>query len=331
MPNLTFKGSTFTLDPYESVLECLLRNQQFIPFACKAGTCQACLVKAVDCEATPESQKWIKQSLRDQGYTLACQWVPSADVEAALPTLTEFSIPTVLHSLEPLNDDTMKVVVDVTDKAAMFHYFPGQYVTLINPQGIARSYSVANNYEQDHYLEFHISTTSHGIFTHWLFEEAAVGDTMHMRGPYGDCYYSNSSAEDFPIILAGVGTGLAPLYGILNDALSRGHKGDIHLYHGGRSAEKLYLTRELGAIDAEHKNFYYHPCLKEQNGSVEDVVDQTLDLGSLKRTRVYLCGAPDFVHGLRKLIFLKGASSGNIFCDPFLERSVAPTGGTNHN
>jgi len=61
---------------------------------------------------------------------------------------------------------------------------------------------------------------------------------------------------------------------------------------------------------------------------VEDAIDAYLDTGSLNQTRVYLCGAPAFVHGLRKKIFLKGASSGNIHCDPFLERSVAPTGGT---
>jgi hypothetical protein len=63
-------------------------------------------------------------------------------------------------------------------------------------------------------------------------------------------------------------------------------------------------------------------------GSVGEVLDGAMDTGSLSRTRVFLCGAPDVVHGLRKQFFLKGASSGNIHCDPFLERSVAPTGGT---
>jgi len=31
---------------------------------------------------------------------------------------------------------------------------------------------------------------------------------------------------------------------------------------------------------------------------------------------------------MRKQFFLKGAKSGNIYCDPFLEHSVAATGGT---
>lgn len=338
MPTLKFKDSTFTLNPYESVLDCLLRNRQQIPYACRAGMCQACLIRAVDCDATPESKKWIKESLQQKGYTLACQWVPDSDVTAALPTVEEFSVPVRIRNIDHLNKGVIRLLLDVIDKSAMFHYFPGQYVTLINPQGIARSYSVANDYEKDQHLEFHISQTREGIFTGWLFEQAKAGDTLHMRGPAGDCYYSNKSGEDFPIILAGTGTGLAPLYAIIHDALSQRHAGEINLYHGGRTSDHLYYIEELKALEAAHGNFHYHPCAREDGGelqveglepgSVEEVVNSKLDLGSLSRTRVFLCGAPAFVHGLRKQIFLKGASSGNIHCDPFLERSVAPTGGT---
>ena len=328
MPTLTFKGLTFTLEKYETVLECLLRHEQSIPYACKAGTCQACLEKTVNCDASEESMKWIKPSLREQGYTLACQWVPESDIEVSIPTMTEFALATSVHSIESLNDSTLKVLVDVTDKSAMFHFFPGQYVTLINPQGIARSYSVANDFKTDQYLEFHISNTAKGAFTGWLFSQAKTGDTMHMRGPYGDCYYADSSDKAFPMILAGVGTGLAPLYGILQDALRKGHKGEIHLLHGGRTLERLYLVEELKALGKKHEHFHYHPCLKEENTSVEEGVDEILKSFPPEKMRAYLCGSPDFVHGLRKQIYLKGVSSGNIFCDPFLEGSVAATGGT---
>jgi NAD(P)H-flavin reductase len=338
MPKLKFRSSTYTLNRYESVLDCLLRNQQYIPYACKAGTCQACLIRAVDCAATPESKKWIKESLQQRGYTLACQWVPDSDVEAALPTIEEFSVQTRIRSIDSLNAHVIRLLLDVVDKAAMFHYFPGQYVTLINSGGIARSYSVANNYEKDGWLEFHISHTPHGIFTGWLFDKAQAGDILHLRGPAGDCFYSNSSGSDFPMILAGTGTGLAPLYAILHDALAQEHQGEITLYHGGGTSDQLYYVDELKALAAAHDNFNYVPCAREgsgeaevaclEKGSVEDVVNARLDLGSLSRTIVFLCGAPAFVHGLRKQIFLKGANSGNIHCDPFLERSVAPTGGT---
>jgi len=338
MAKVTFKNQTYELNQYESVLDCLLRNGQHIPYACKAGMCQACLVKAVDCDATQESKKWIKESLQQRGYTLACQWFPDTDVGVALPTVDEFSVKVSIRSIEPLNKRTVRLIMDVSEPGTMFHYIPGQYVTLINPKGIARSYSVANNFEDDQYLEFHISETRQGIFTGWLFNEASPGDVLHMRGPAGDCFYSNGSKESFPIILAGTGTGLAPLYGIARDALKQGHQGEISLYHGGRTSDHLYCVEELASMQDSHDNFHYIPCAREdsgeavvdniRSGNVEKVVDELMDTASLATTRVYLCGAPDFVHGMRKQIFLKGASSRNIYCDPFLERSVAPTGGT---
>jgi CDP-4-dehydro-6-deoxyglucose reductase, E3 len=329
MAELKYKNHSFTLRQYESVLDCLLRNAEPIPYACKAGMCQACLVKAVACEATPESKKWVKPALQAKGYTLACQWVPDQDVQVALPSVEEFSVAVRIRELKPLNASVMRVLLDVCDPAAMFAYRPGQYLSLINPQGLARSYSIANNYEADRFIELHIALTSHGVFTRWLFDDATVGDLLHMRGPTGDCYYHDAFAKDAPLILAGTGTGLAPLYGIVKDALAQGHTGDITLYHGARSSAQLYYVSELQALAAAYKNFSYIPCTIEASdlpaaltGKLEQSLAQRLDSATLPQTFMFLCGAPEFVHDMRKRAYLKGARPANIFCDPFTERKV---------
>jgi NAD(P)H-flavin reductase len=329
MAELTFKARKFLLRQYESVLDCLLRNGQAIPYACKAGMCQACLVKAVNCEATPESRKWIKPALQAQGYTLACQWVPQQDVEAALPDIEEFSVPVRIGELVPLNARVLRLRLEVRDPSRMFHYQPGQYLSLINPDGITRSYSIANDCEADQFIELHVGSTTHGVFTHWLFETAAVGDDLHIRGPAGDCYYSNMDGNTFPMLLAGTGTGLAPLYGIVRSALQQGHAGPIRLFHGGRTTAQLYYVEELRKLAGEHANFFYHPCALEADanegvlhGPLEPHVEAALDPAELVQTRAWLCGAPDFVHRMRKRLFLKGVRAPNIRCDPFTERNV---------
>jgi NAD(P)H-flavin reductase/ferredoxin len=329
MAELKFNNHSFTLSQYESVLDCLLRNAEPIPYACKAGMCQACLVKAIDCEATPESKKWVKPALQAKGYTLACQWVPEADVTVALPSVEEFSVAVRIRALTRLNDSVMQLLLDVCDPATMFAYRPGQYLSLINPQGLTRSYSIANNYEVDGFLELHIARTLQGVFTHWLFTEAAVGKILHMRGATGDCYYHDSFDKEQPLLLAGTGTGLAPLYGIVRDALAKGHTGAIALYHGGRSEAQLYYVAELQALARGHENFTYFPCTVEASGlpaaltgKLEQSLAQQLDSATLAQTLVFLCGAPDFVHAMRKRAYLKGARSANIFCDPFTERKV---------
>ncbi len=333
MTDLHFKDNCFRMLPNESVLDCLLRHGQAIPYACKAGMCQACLIKAVDCEATPHSRKWIKPALQAKGYTLACQWFPDDDVKGELPGVEDFSIAVTVCELTPLSPYVMRMRLTIDDPATLFNCRPGQYVSLINPHGITRSYSVANDLVEEGMLELHVSRTSHGVFTRWVFEEAAVGMHLHLRGPNGECHYDDREGNDYPMLLAGNGTGLAPLFGILRDALARGHEGPISLFHGGRTAAHIYLQGQLDALQKQYRNFSYFPCIVENNGKsgyqtgkLENVLDQQFRFSGAARTRAYLCGTPELVHRLRKHIYLKGIRSENIHCDPFTERTVVTTG-----
>ncbi len=141
------------------------------------------------------------------------------------------------------------------------------------------------------------------------------------------------------MVLAGTGTGLAPLYGIVHEALREGHQGPIHLFHGGVTSRDLYCVDALRTLESLHPQFHYHAsCLKAPEkvsddgplevgplevGPLDEVILRHLDAGSIAQTRVYLCGAPELVQLLRKKIFLKGAKSSHIYCDPFIERRVS--------
>lgn len=340
MSVVTFGADNFEAERHESVLDCLLRNGKAIPYACKAGMCQACLVKAVDGNPPETARKWIRKSLQEKGYALACQWVPEDDVSVGLPALEEFSVATRITELAPLNGRVMKVCLTPVEAGTMFACHPGQYLTVTSPTGVTRSYSVANDVDGDGHIELHIGRTAYGSFSGWLFNEAGAGDILHVRGPGGDCFYDNCRLEegdDFPLVLAATGTGLAPLYGILNEALARGHQGPISVYHGALRLDGLYYIQALQVLAEKHDNLGYHPCVFEEEGNqtaeqevlpgllegdILEIIPARLDSRELPRSRVFLCGDPDFVHGLRKRIFLKGVRSANIFCDPFLERQV---------
>lgn len=84
----------------------------------------------------------------------------------------------------------------------------------------------------------------------WLCRHLAVGDTLLIEGPSGQCFYM--PALDQPLLLAGMGTGLAPLYGIVRSALDQGHRAPIYLYAGAKHAEQCYLQTELFALAATH-------------------------------------------------------------------------------
>jgi ferredoxin-NADP reductase len=155
----------------------------------------------------------------------------------------------------------------------------------------------------------------------WLAAEARPGDAVQLQGPVGSCFYVPGRPEQ-PLLLAGTGPGLAPLYGIVRDALEAGHSGPIYLFHGARTPEGLYLCDALRELAERHAQLRYRPSVLA--GGSRDVAEGPLDV--LIRTecpkpvgfRAYLCGDPPLVLSLRKKLFLSGLSLKDLHADAFL-------------
>jgi NAD(P)H-flavin reductase/ferredoxin len=331
MPYVKLDTDSYTTTENESVLDCLLRHQQDIPYACRSGVCQSCLVRAVDCAPTAKATTGLKSTLQASGYALACQWIPEGDIEIRLPGATEQAVAAIITRMDKLNTSIIRLILTPADSDTMFESRPGQYLNLINPTGVTRSYSIANDYSLDGHLELHIANMPQGELTHWLFNEAKPGDRLHLRGAAGDCFYVNPDQQPFPLLLVGTGTGLAPLYGIAHDALRQAHQGKISLFHGGSLPERLYYVDELTRLASLNPDFYYQALVLSgtgtdshiQQGDIEQAAINSIDPHTISQLRVYICGAPEFVQGLRKKIFLKGVRSTHIYCDAFVTRKAA--------
>ena len=163
----------------------------------------------------------------------------------------------------------------------------------------------------------------------WLHSRARCGDRISVLGPAGECFYVAGKLEQ-PILLAGTGTGLAPLYGILQDALQQGHRGPIHLIHGALHAGGLYLVDELRRLATRYSNFHYTPAVLSGDHSSEytvGAIDQVIQTEHPKLTgwRGYVCGDPVIVQKLKKKMFLSGMASRDIYADAFLPSAPATT------
>ena len=194
-------------------------------------------------------------------------------------------------------------------------FLPGQYLSLMREEGLARSYSIAS-LPSEGWIELHVRCPPQGRMSEWIRSHSRAGDSVRVQGPSGDCFYIPGSDREQPLLLVGTGTGLAPLYGILRDALSAGHTGPIHLLHGAVRAEGLYLQGELRSIAAEHSNVRYVPSLLESDGPIDQLVLK--QFRNLEGWRAYLCGDPAIVQTLKKKLFLQGMDLRNIHADAFL-------------
>lgn len=318
MTKISFGGQTHELTPGQTVLDGLLAAGEEIPHACRAGACGACLLRA-ESGAVPEpAQVGLSVALKARGCFLACQCRPTEPM-IVRPADEGLLVAGRLASVEALSSSVAKVVVELE---APLEGVAGQYVS-VRRGPLARSYSIAAM--RGSTIELHVRRIDGGALSPFLCDPVSIGAAVDVTGPFGSCFYVPDDLSRV-LVLAGTGTGLAPLWGILHDAIEHGHMGQIWLFHGAVEPDGLYLTAELAALARATPNLRFVPCVLRggrgeiEEGSIDDVVLRHVPKPA--RARVFLCGAPDMVAKMKKRIYLAGASLWDISGDAFVPSSA---------
>lgn len=321
MPKITYQGTSYPCQPEETVLDTLLRNGFEVPNSCRAGACHTCLLHCVNGEVTGASQQDLKPAQQRLNHFLSCQCVPETDIEVSLPDDEDVFISVRLIDKQQLSPSVWRFRFET---AVPMFYHAGQFVNLKNKDGLIRSYSLSSLPNEDDFLEIQVRDVPDGKMSQWLINEFSPGMHVELEGPNGHCFYTN--APEHSLLMIGTGTGLAPLYGIVRDALHQGHYGDIYLYHGAACVEDLYLHQTLGDLARKHDNLHYFGCVNGApdshsviNGHAPDVA--LAEHKSLRGWKIFLCGAPEMVQKTSKMAFLAEASLKDISSDPFTPSS----------
>lgn len=303
MAALLWGDKPLTWNTGETLLEALERQRIPVASSCRAGACHACLMKCVKGEAPAEAQRGLKESWRRRGLFLACQAREPRDLAVNAPDASVNVAVTLA--------DKVKLAADVlglywrteadTDQGA-FDYLPGQYVSLMRPDGLTRSYSLAS-LPSDGRLEMHVRLLAGGAMSATLASALEVGAQWRIRGPFGDCHYVPGH-RNAPLLLLAAGTGLAPLLGILRDALSQGHAGPVFLFHGGANAEAWYRDAWLKELASRHAQLDYRTWLLSSGGGTGKSGEKPAPVWqgwaselaiNWDKCHVYACGNPGFV------------------------------------
>ncbi|MDQ6951489.1 MAG: FAD-binding oxidoreductase [Mariprofundales bacterium] len=315
MTTITFQEQSYDCNSDENVLACLTRHGLVLPSSCQSGVCQTCMMRATAGDVPEKAQQGLKPTQKIQGYFLACVCLPETDmrVETA-ELLNRFSVTVCEKSM--LNADV--ACIRMTPPAD-FTFHPGQFINIIrDSDALARSYSLANVVGEA--LEIHVKRIPDGAMSSWLVDEVKVGDTLVFQGAIGDCFYLDNKLDQ-SMVMVGVSTGMAPLYGIVRDALQQGHRGQIKLYHASLASAGLYYVDELRALAEQYDNLTYTPCVLHgvaPRGGEQGKIDHIIgSLGDFADWRVFLCGDPPIVNALRQKTYLGGAHMLDIFSDPF--------------
>lgn len=301
-----------------SVLDCLTAQGVHIPSSCRSGVCQSCLMRSISGQLPAKAQAGLKPTLAAQNYFMACSCYPEGDLEVALPDAGLGKLGASVTDIAYLSADIIGIRLK---PERPLEYKAGQFINLYKDEMTVRSYSLASVPALEDELFLNVRKVPGGVVSGWIFEKLETGDKVTISEASGDCFYvPGNDAQN--ILLIATGSGLAPLYGIVRDALRQGHRGKLSLYHGSCDKSGFYLVEELTRLAQNHANFSYTRCISEgiapegyAPGMVLDVA--LADNPDLAGWRVFLCGNPNMVNAAKQQTFFAGASMREIFADPF--------------
>ncbi|SCW80295.1 CDP-4-dehydro-6-deoxyglucose reductase [Sphingobium faniae] len=323
-------GRTFDVNDVEPILTQGLKSGFNIPYGCRMGTCCSCRGKilsgAVDLgNAHPA---YLPQEQRDEGYALLCQAKALTDVVVAvdeLPPIPQPEVsPAIVKATELLAPDVMRLHVRLPLHLNL-RFLAGQYVDLLLPGGVRRSYSIANPPQAGGVIdfEFHVRHMSGGLFTDRLFAGLKPREKMQFEGPLGTFFLRESEK---PAILIASGTGYAPIRSILLDILPKETGRKITLYWGGRTPADIYLRNEAEALAETYPGFTFIPVISDpraedgwvgRTGFVHRAVME--DIPDMSGVQVFACGAPIMVDAARSDFSAHcGLPEGQFFADSFV-------------
>ena len=310
MPELTVAGRQWTVAAGSNLLDALNGAGVAVPYSCRAGSCHACLVRCVGGDVRDSRPDALSPTQRDQGWRLACQCQVVEDVQ--------------VHTFDPQRDGQAAQVMAVdwlggevlrlrVTPERPLRYRAGQHLVLWAGD-VARPYSLASLPEEDRFLEFHLDCREPGQFIE-AARQMKAGDPIRLGELRGGALHYDPDWHAKPLWLLAAGTGLAPLFGLLREALRQHHQGAIRLIHVAHDAAGHYLAKPLAALAAKHEN------LSVELLTAAEAPSALAQLRLVSRqTQALLCGHPDRVEAFAKRLYLAGLPRNQLLADVFLPR-----------
>ena len=202
---------------------------------------------------------------------------------------------------EWLNHKVVKVDFEVLEPTD-FDFIAGQHVSLRIGEMQARPYSIFSNLSDKKHFSIVVSAGHHGLGANFL-KNLKPGDEITGLGPLGRFYIRPNHKPN--IIFYASGTGLSPIFTILNQMVLDGVKSKISLHWGLHSKDDIMITDKLDALKSK-LNFSYEIYLSKPptdwNGNTGYV---TKDLALVEDAQYYIFGVDEMVvavkDGLKRL------------------------------
>lgn len=329
-------GVEMEVEEGEFVLSAAFRQGIMLMHGCKEGQCSSC--KSILMEGDIELQKYSTFALPDyergQDYVLLCRTQAYSDLvvellnydeELLLNSLPVREYQARVSAIEPLTHDIRRLELTLEQP---LRFRAGQYVDVSIPGGVTRSFSMANPPSEQRTLAFIIKVYQDGAFSALLRDQLKPGDALELKGPYGTCFRRDDQTG--PLILVGGGSGMAPLWSILQDHLAHGdRRRPVHFFYGARTEADLFYRDEIAAMVAQRPNLSFVPALSQlepgagwdgERGYIHEVLGRYFQEGlRAGDAEAYTCGPPPMIDAVLPVLERNRVRPERIHVDRFTQ------------
>lgn len=330
-------GVEMEVEEGETVLSAAFRQGIMLMHGCKEGQCSSCKAMLIDgdIELLKHSTFALADYEREENYTLLCRTLAHSDITVELLSYDEdllsHAIPVRnytarIASIDRLTSDMRGLKLELDQP---FKFWAGQYVDITLPgSGLVRSFSMANP-PGENPLAFIIKVYPDGAFSTALDKELTVGAELDIKGPYGICFrHENRSGH---MILVGGGSGMAPLWSIINDLVRSGQKRQVTFFYGARTQQDLFYLDQIETIRTVLPDFRFIPALSHEpagtdwqgeTGFIHEVVARHLrDANVDDEAEAYCCGPPPMIEATVPILQVSGVEPERIYAEKFTQAS----------
>lgn len=318
-------GTEFDGAQDTSILEAAAKSNILLPYSCKNGRCSACKCRLIQGESRLlQEETGLTVAEKAEGWILSCVRAAATDLVLDAEDLGGMNLPQSktmpcrIGSIEKLAPDVIRVLLRLPP-AGDFAFLPGQYIDVIGPGGMRRSYSLANASCADKQLELHIRAVEGGGMSQYWFGQAKVNDLLRLRGPLGTFFLRDVAGLD--LVFLATGTGIAPIKGMLESMgqwpAAQQPRSTIVVW-GGRTPHDLYFD-VAGISDG----FLFVPVLSRADAQwtgARGHVQQALlkILPDLSRAAAYACGSDVMINDAQTILAKAGLPSYRFYADAFV-------------
>jgi ferredoxin/truncated hemoglobin YjbI len=172
-------GVMFEVRAQESLLDACLRSAIQVPFSCRGGVCQTCLLQCTQGDIPPRAQRGLAGDLRDQGYLMACQCLPLGSITLTRPRAADRVTACVLVEL----DEAGPFAHLRFETARVLPCRPGQHLVLQLGREPFPQLEVTACLPETHTIEALLRYAPGSQRPAWLGPDYIFGFEFDVRGP----------------------------------------------------------------------------------------------------------------------------------------------------